>query len=411
MAYTTLNQGFLIDANVIGSNNSTSYDISRMIEDIMIKKSYLSQNMPLFVIDLKITEEIRDFIRDNETLINLTIYTYNITDTSDADDEDDNEPTITDTYYSGVIRLYDVPYTTTSAKSEDDSDTDEDKTQAQSVPMVYYRVSGIPLDIIQKNSRIINQVYSDCSFNDILVNLVSNIESNDIYIQPTDNQDIKTSVLIPPLTLIQSIQYLNNAYQLYDGLCNIFLDTDCTYVYNPLSSDLKKSNIFDYKVMSINSTGNSTEYIRPSIDWENQNIRLVVNRLTGFSEEQKIVGNSLGSDITYYSYDDNFNLISRGTSSNLGYEKTKYFWNPNKRSIFENANTNQVESLSSALMIALKNISPAYIKPTTDFVLDSSGYNSAADGHYYLSQMTVSFSSTDSKHFTSVIGLSLYKKR
>lgn len=409
MAYSALNQGFLIEAQAISNGSSESYDISKMIEDVRIKRDYLNQNMPLFVIDMRTTEEIRNFIRDNDVSINLSIYVYDISSVNNIDNEDTGEPTITDIYYSGLIRLYDKPYTTTSAKSENDEP--EGSSQTQSVPMVYYRVAGIPEDIIQKNKTIINTVFNDAPFNDILVNLISNIETKNIYIEPVDNNDVKKNILIPPLTLIQAIQYLNTAYQLYDGPCNIFLDTDCTYVYNPLNKNFKDSNIFDYKIVSVSSTGNSESYLRPNIDWDTNNLRLVSNKLSGYAKYKLITGNTIGSDITYYSYGDGFNLVSRGDSSNLGYTKKRYFWNPNRNNIFESAEKKSLASFSSSLSLALKNMSPSYIRPTTNFILDSSGNNQDADGNYCLSQMSVSFSTNDNKHFTSLISLLLYKKK
>lgn len=274
MAYTALNQGFLIEGSAIDTTSSTSYDLDDMILDVMIKKDYTTTNFPLFVIDLKTTSEVRDFIRDNEVRINLKIYVYNIDENNETSDEDNEELTITDTYYSGVIRIYDKPYTTTSAKTEEDSDSDDANTQTQSAPFVYYRISGIPEELIEKNSTIINEVYSSVSMDDVLVNVLSSVDAGNLYIESSDNKEIKKSIFIPPSTLTQSIGFLNENYQIYNGPCCVFLDTDCSYVYNPLSSKSDATNVFEYKVMNVDSSANTSEYLKTTYDASTGNLRI-----------------------------------------------------------------------------------------------------------------------------------------
>ena len=409
MAYTELNQGFLIEGDAIDESSSTSYDLNDMIKDVMIKKDYLTKSFPLFVIDLKTTEEVRDFIRDNEVKINLTIYVYNIDSNNETSEEDNEDPTITDTYFSGVIRLYDKPFTTTSAKTDEDDETDDANTQSQSAPFVYYRVSGIPEELIEKNSYIVNEVYSNAALDDVLVNVITSIDSGDIYIEPSNNKDIHKSVFIPPSTLTQAIGFLDDNYKIYDGVCRVFLDSDCTYVYNPESADLEASNVFEYKVMDINSSANTSEYLKTTIDYSTNNMKMTVKSISGFASEDRIVGNSIGSNVNYYSYDDNFNLIVRGDSSSLAFDKTKYFWNPNKKRIFETSELNSIETSAKALIITLRDVNPGYIKPTTLFAVSASDYPEVK-GNFFPITTNISFASEDLKHYSGMTSISLLKK-
>lgn len=407
MAYTALNQGFMIEGSIIGG--SSAYDISNMILDVMIKKSFLDSSFPLFVIDLKTTEEIRDYIRDNDVNISLKIYVYDMDENNDTSEEDNDSPTITDTYFDGTIRLYDKPFTTTSAKTEEDGESDESNTQSESAPFVYYRVSGIPDNLIEKNSHIINEVYSNAALDDVLVNVASSMDDGNIYIEPSNNKTINKSVFIPPSTFTQAIDFLDGNYQIYEGPCCIFLDSDCTYIYNPISKDLETSNVFEYRVLNVDSSANSADYLKTAIDKSTNNLKMSVKSISGFASEDKIVGNSLGSDVNYYSYDDNYNLVIRGENSDLSFDKTKYFWNPKRKSIFETAELNIREMSAKALIINLRDVNPGYIKPTTLFTVSASEYPEV-EGNYFPSVISVSFASEDLLHYSGITSITLHKK-
>lgn len=401
----TLYQKCLIEASAFDTGG-TNYDISEMVSGVMVQKDYIEKSFPLFVFDLRTTEEVRDFLRDDATWISVTIHMYDVSTESNSETADEEDPTITDTIYSGTIRLYDKPYSTTAASYDEDTEDEDSDNQSTAAPFVYYRVSGIPEDLIDKNSGAINQIYSNAKFDDILINMLSG-DDREIYIQPSDNQETKETVLIPPLTLIQAIKYLNDGYQIYNGACSVFLDLNCTYVYNPYEDNMDYTNLFECEVLSSSATLNNEEYLYPTM--EDDHVNISFRTLPGFTDEHEIIGNTIGSETVYYSYNELYGITTRSASNSEAYEKKKYFWNEFGQKRFEDAYSESISKSSKAMMMTLTNINPELVHPTTKFVVTADDYPDA-EGTYFPTTVSYSITSSDMKHYNPMVSVNLIKK-
>jgi len=223
----------------------------------MVKKSFGEDFFPLFVIDLKTTQEIRDIIRDNSVSISLKVSYYNIDDIQTDSEIDDGAVTEIGILYDTIIRIYDKPFVTTAAKV--DEEADEGDSQITSAPFVYYRVSGIPEDLISKNENSMNIIYEDCTLLDATINLLTrNDPTGDFFIQDSTNKTVYKDILVPPLALIPAINYIDNKYyHLYEHDINMFIDTKGTYVYDILSENVPVTNTLEINIISADATGDT----------------------------------------------------------------------------------------------------------------------------------------------------------
>lgn len=405
MAYSQINEGFLIEAMVLNNDDGSTYDISNSIIDVMVQKKYSENILPLYVIDLKTTENIRNIIRDNDCVISLRISSYDINNTNNLDDTDDAIIAEKDIVFDKIIRLYDTPFETTAAKKEEDNDSDV--SQKEAAPFIYYRVSGIPEDLIEKNKTIINNIYSNAKLNDVLVNILSNITKGNIFIQASDNNETLRDILIPPLSLSNTIYFLDNFYKIYKEGANLFIDDDTTYLYSIISNSLNHLNKLEIKVIDPEITSEIQNTKLPSYNSDTGDIRLDLGNVPPYSNLRKIAGDNVGTETIFYSYDDNFNIIKRGKTSDDLFKKVRYYWNSSLKEDYENEFYND-NLLSDSSIVNISNINPNYINPTTAVFINSQ--YPVINGEYVITEVSYIFTSKDLKFYKSSMNLTIVKK-
>lgn len=398
---TQINHGFIITGKILVNN--TSYDLTSQILQVGIKYDYLQNVFPLYSIKLKTTETLRNIIRDNEVKFFLSISYYDISDS--GDNQLDSETLgIKGTVFEGIIRIYEKPYSTTASFA--DTENVGDETQADATSYCEYEISGIPEDIINKNEETINIIYSNCQLFDAVVNLITtNYRDGTIYIQDSNRSDIYKSILIPPINLTQGISFLDEQYDgIYDKLTNFFIDENSLYLYDVFENGKKEliSNYLNLNVLSNNTAGNSSDGWLPEVD-ENNNINIKCKLLPSFTEDNKISTHELGSNTTFYYYDENFNLASKTKINSEAYKKVRYMWEPLKRKSAE------VADKSDAILEMFSNIHPGLISPLTKLVLTASDYP-RAEGNYSIISKSVIFTTDDLKHFSNRILIHALKK-
>jgi len=407
MAYSAINEGFLIASRVLLRDSSDSYDVSKAVLDVMVKKDFNS-SYPLFIIDFKVTEKMRNIMRDNDINIYLRISSYNTDDSTDSDlaSIDSSSVSEINIVYEGSIRIYEKPYATTVSKTEDDSD--ENGTVSESAPFVYYRVSGIPEELISNNETILNNVYKSAEPADVLVNLISSSSSNlNTIIQETENKNVYDQILIPPLSLIPAIKFLDENYFLYKYGMNIFLDSNDLYVYSPTSKNTPSTNLIEVSVIDPNST-DSTASLQKNFRDSNGNIKLVYTNVPNYYESKKIITHTLGSTTIFGSYDSNFNLVNRSDNNDDSFKKTRYLWNDKCNKLQEDRETNAITN-NRGLEIIVSNIDPSYINPLTIIRVSSTLYPDI-EGDYFIDNLSYMLNSSDLIHYADSIKISAIKK-
>lgn len=402
--FTNRIEKFLVEATVLDKTNSTSFDISKYIHSISIKKDYFVDSFPLFVVNFMTTSELRDLMRDNEIMLDLKVSRYLDIDAEVTEDSTE-QPIIDDVIIDTVIRVYEKPYTTTDIKEDEDDENSENiATTLQTIP---FQIVGIPDELLLKNSTVINEVYENAKMEDIIINILSSIEKNNIFMDKTDNQTRELSLLIPPLNVIPAIKYLQDIYGIYNSQLGIFFDLDKTYLFKFFNKDRNYKNNFEIMIPNSNDIGGDLKFTTPLLD-ENDNIRIYLKTVPNFSSDLSVNMDTLGETTIFNSYDFDFNVVQRTFSSaELSSSKVRYYWNTYQNEIFEESFRNVSLNSAEGIGITIPNISPNYFSLDTLTTLTSN--NSYANGVYGLVGSSFMLSTSDYEHYTSLLHLRFTK--
>jgi hypothetical protein len=400
--YSSKTEKFLIESTLLNQNDGTSKDISENILNVFIQNDYIENSFPLFVVNIRGTQELIEEIQFNDVKIYLKISSY-IQESTEAEEDEDNI-IINNIVLETTIRCYDKPVKKEN-KTEDVDTAEENENIGTSAAFFEYQISGIPEDLIEKNKNIINDVFEDATLNEILVNIFSSLDNNELYLEESPNTTREQSLLIPPLNLIQTVKYLQTFYGIFDDGLVLFFDTNKTFLYSLTNEKKEYENTFSIQLKEAKSTADSSIYNRPLFD-SNDNIMMYIRSLTSFVSQKQIISDNIGSQTIFYSYDENFNLNIRKKSNNEIFEKTRYYWNQNKEKISEDQFYN-ANKKTDAISFIFNNINYKYFKPTTKFLLNTNDSN--IDGEYSLVENSIAFSTSDFKHYTSYNSLKLIK--
>jgi hypothetical protein len=403
MAFVNRIEKFVIEATLLNLNDGESYDISSYISDVNIKKDFISTSFPLVVINMMTVETFRDIMRDNDVSVKLKISKY--IDIDQEQNQDADGIVLNDIVINTVIRSYKKPFTSTSTKTEDEEEFD---TNAKDTTKAYaYQIIGIPEELIQKNSSVINEIYQDVKIDEVLVNILSSIESRSIFIDPSDNIDLQESLMIPPMNVIPTVKYIQDVYGIYNAGLSLFFDFDGTYLTKIFASSREYGNTLEILTPSANDNTADVAYTTPQFD-EEDNVRLNLKVPPPFVSLNEITMDTIGQTTVFNSYDYNFDVVKRIYNQNTTNEKVRYFWNQFQNKIFEESYINESLKTSKAINVTMRNISPNYFKLNTLYNVRTN--NDYVNGEYILTEATNIFYTRDHKAFESVINLKLTKK-
>ena len=409
MAAVEQSLSFKIKTTLLNNDDGSSIDISKNVKNIMIKKDYINNVFPLFVVNMCLTEIERDMIRDNNTDISIRIYSGNSLMKS-SEEDDDADSHLNTNILDTVLRVYDKKFTTDDSQSDENEDDIDDSSGTNNAPHLLYSVSGIPKDIVDSNTGHINVIYNNCKAATALLNIISNMSiKKDIYFDSADlSADMYNYILIPPQTPMSAISYLDLNYKLYNnGLLNVFYDTDQIYLYNAYNRNRIFNKSLLYKEIKNASTNSSNR--RVEFDEDNSRLICYSDATPKLLDSEKITNYNSGTSRTFYSYDDVFDIVIRsGIKKEEDFSVNRYFWNPGRKQLFENTFdiTNNTNKLVPLILI---NVDPNFFTPDT-LVMIESQYDKIT-GNYTIGSSTSIFSSNDGITFNSSVALGLIKTK
>ena len=401
MSYQISNNQFYVQCVVLDTTNGSSYDISDCVEDVLVRKQFLEENFPLYVIDFRTTEEMRDIMRDHEIEISLRISMFSPGIEQSPEESDSSFIPESEKIFDEIIRIYDKPFSTTTSKKEDEGD--DNVSQGESAPFIYYRVCGIPKSLIEKNEGTFNLVFKNCDLASALVYMISSVDkSSNVFIEKILNTKDYQDLLVPPMSLIPAIKFLDeNYHHYYKNTAAIFYDDTGLYIYDPISTTNEGGNIIECKILDSDATENLESQSLPQVD-ENGNIKVRYFSVPPFVDQKYISEHILGSNTEFYYYDENFHLNTRNKTDET-YKKYRYIW----KYIADRSDDDS--NLSSALSINLSGVNPKLITPITRLKLESTKYKDIS-GEYGPAVVQYGFMSNDHKHYTCSIAISTFKK-
>jgi hypothetical protein len=397
-------QKFLVEATFLNQDDDTdTLDVSKFVKRINIKKDYVGSSFPLFVIQMMCTDDLRNKIRDSDFLLGLRVSSYSAVD---SESEGDNEGVVIDSVvFETTIKPFIKEFTSSAIIKEDDQETTNDNLN-NTVKLVPYEITGIPLELIEKNNSIINEVYQDAKLEDIIVNIVSSVESNQIFVDKPDNLVKEESLIIPPMNVISSIRYLQQIYGVYNTNLGIFFDTGRTSVFKVRNIDRQHSNRLEILVRRPEEITDDSVFLAPQID-ENNNIRLHIKINPPFYSTKEINMNYLGQTSVFSSYDYNMDIVKRiYNNSEANNSKVRYFWNDSQSKIFEESYINNIKNQEFSTII-LQNINPNYFSIDTLYTIESA--DQYVRGTYMVAENSFLFDTIDYEHYTSMVSLKLIK--
>lgn len=392
---------FLIDVTLIDKTLGDSVDISESVKSVGIKKNFLAYSFPLFLIEFRLTQNIRDRIRDNNVLFNLRIDKYEAVDNEQT--EETETPTITGNVLETLIKPYNKIKTSSNMTSEDDEDESQ---QTNTLNLISYGIMGVPEELVSKNYTGVNQVYENSKLDSIVVNIISEVESGKIFIDPTDNTNRERTLLVPPLNPVTAIKYLQEVYGIYNSMMGLFFDTNGTYIFKHFNKDRDFSNYLEVVIPSANQIDNDDIFTYVQIDDdEDENAKMYLKNSPEIVSVEDTMADSIGGTTVFNSYDENFNLVKR-IHEDPDNQKVRYFWNDKRYKIFEDTQMN-LSKITETTSINLMNIDPNYFNIDTLYRIES--VVESATGEYSLLESNIVFSSNDRLHYTSSVSLNLAK--
>ncbi len=403
MPFSNRVEKFFIEATLLDLTNNDSTNISEFIKDLSVKKSFFDNSFPLVVINMMTTETFRDKMRDNDISINLKVSKY--IDVNQDDNQDEESIVIDEVVFQTTIKEYQKPYVGTASRREDE-EVDSGDSQRDAVKLFPYQIIGIPEELVNKNNIVINEVYENTKMDDILVNIISKVESSRIFIDPSDNNDFEDSLIIPPLNIVPSLKYLNDIYGIYDSPMGVFFDFDGTYLFKLNKNDRATTNSLEIVVTPSDNIDADMKYTTPEFD-ENGNVRLNLKVTPPFLSAEKINMNIMGQTAVFTSYDYNFDTVRRIYENQTDNNKLRYFWNTYQNKLAEEQYLNSIKQTSMVTMINMNNISPTYFNIDTLYTIRSK--DAYANGNFSLVEINYSFFSNDFVHYNSVVSLKLAK--
>lgn len=106
------------------------------------------------------------------------------------------------------------------------------------------RIVTVPKDSFKTMSTLVNKIYVNKTPKEIIEDLVTETDANLKYDPIDANTNSLDQVIIPPLTIYQSIKYLDAMFGLHDGISVFFCDYENNLKVMNLSPKIKDSQLF-----------------------------------------------------------------------------------------------------------------------------------------------------------------------
>lgn len=412
MALIQTQQKFLAECFLSNKTNGASIDISKYLVSVSVKESFVSQCFPLVLLKFSLPEDLKDVTRDNEIEFSLKISRYSYdSGTNQESDEDESEPTIEQNVFSSVLRVFTKPYISSSTveNTEDEESDDSDINNKLNIPIFNCEFTTIPLLQLATNRAVINECFSNTRASDaILYILDQNLDDLSLYMEEPDNKETQKDILVPAMNVIPACKYLQTVYGIYSYGFSIFFDFNKCYVFSPLRKKENFENAFSVVIEKKIDTS-SSNYKSIWVDPENSNTKLYLENAPVFSSIRKIANDEIGKETVFSSYDNNLNVVNRIVNDSENPDnKVRYFWNEFDNKFFEDSMINMSNSSNELINIPILNVDPNYFNISTRIDITAPKFP-YIEGEYSLNEKTYSFISTDKKHFSSSINLSLLK--
>lgn len=391
---------FKITVNAINRQTSEIIDFSDTLISFSGKENYLENVFALYVLKFQISNEQLKFLSENDVNFSISILrATNILNQSN-EDYDLNDITYDKEIFNDVLRPFNRPKIENIKDKEYESDDDATPDQQK----IIYTVNCISIAALSYNNPIINGIYTDTTLKNVLVNIVSSVFKETLYFQDPDNTAIFPTIFIPPMNLVPALEFLESGYEIYKSDFNMFIKSDHFYVYCINQPERNYEHRFDINIVNMTQNTNDELYQYFQLD-ENDNGDIYYKNTPVVSDTHDIVANVVGNNMIAYSYDNNFNLVTRNYNIESDYNKVRYYWNNKKTKVAE---LGTLEQFTNTCTISLANIDDSLFEPSTRIQINGSTLD-FANGIYSLVLKIFTYKSDNFKTYTNNVVLQLAK--
>lgn len=346
----------------INQETSETMDLNEALNGLVVVKNFLTKNFPVYTLKFVLTNVQFDRLRSERFLYNLRISTLPM-------DLDGNTATET-AVSSHTLKPYGVPEGIEVTQTpEDGSDTNE------SAPMFKMQINTYDIHDLDKNKRVVNEVYKDATLFDIIAHIAVNdpcLNSDDrVVIDSPDNIFRYPNVLIPPLPPVKAFKYIQTVYNAYEDGVLAFIDFNRTYVVRiGKASDTLKNikNRITYQYLKNKDTANSKTGSYYNTD--SVMTTIYTESLPALSKQSDSNNEALGESITICSYDTQFEpyaeTMDRTETTNSTRPKSAYYWRNYSEMAANKTFIDSSKVADSNVIINWTDMNPETFNPTTE---------------------------------------------
>lgn len=391
---------FKITVNAINRQTSEIINFSDTLISFSGKENYLENVFALYVLKFQISNEQLQFLSENDVNFSISVLRATNVLNQSNEDYDLNDITYDKEIFNDVLRPFNRPKIENIKDKEYESDDDATPDQQK----IIYTVNCISIAALSYNNPIINGIYTDTTLKNVLVNIVSSVFKETLYFQDPDNTAIFPTIFIPPMNLVPALEFLESGYEIYKSDFNMFIKSDHFYIYCINQPERNYEHRFDINIVNMTQNTNDELYQYFQLD-ENDNGDIYYKNTPVVSDTHDIVANVVGNNMIAYSYDNNFNLVTRNYNIESDYNKVRYYWNNKKTKVAE---LGTLEQFTNTCTISLANIDDSLFEPSTRIQINGSTLD-FANGIYSLVLKIFTYKSDNFKTYTNNVVLQLAK--
>lgn len=391
---------FKITVNAINRQTSEIINFSDTLISFSGKENYLENVFALYVLKFQISNEQLKFLSENDVNFSISILRATNVLNQSNEDYDLNDITYDKEIFNDVLRPFNRPKIENIKDKEYESDDDATPDQQK----IIYTINCISIAALSYNNPIINGIYTDTTLKNVLVNIVSSVFKETLYFQDPDNTAIFPTIFIPPMNLVPALEFLESGYEIYKSDFNMFIKSDHFYIYCINQPERNYEHRFDINIVNMTQNTNDELYQYFQLD-ENDNGDIYYKNTPVVSDTHDIVANVVGNNMIAYSYDNNFNLVTRNYNIESDYNKVRYYWNNKKTKVAE---LGTLEQFTNTCTISLANIDDSLFEPSTRIQINGSTLD-FANGIYSLVLKIFTYKSDNFKTYTNNVVLQLAK--
>lgn len=260
------NSNYFISATIALSSGEI-LDISNKIKKINIQSSINSYMFPIIYVDCPLTKDEFNLVsNDNNKRVQISIrrVVSSESNPSEASEYD----------YIWMDKLFCV-LDNNNAYTDMPNLYNNDTTSSNYITSIEYRMMLILEEDLNTNKVNFAGCYGNCNLKSLLMMIMNKIStSKPSIIAYPDNSTMYDQVLVPFSTAIQSIQYLDKVYGIYENGARIFFDINKNYILNDGISSFEENDVINSIILNIEDSTSvvSSNTLEKTINVLNKNI-------------------------------------------------------------------------------------------------------------------------------------------